>query len=586
MYDRERVLNILGWGSFALACSVFLLPVINPDLFWHLSAGRWTLQHWGPPRADFLSWTMPGAPWVDFEWLPQVFYYLLYKAGGFWALLGFKAALLALTLLAFRAAVLLHGRRAALPLLLPFFAAAIVTNSDLRPENFSLLFFTLTLYAAERARLRGPRLGPAGLAGVFGFFALWTNLHAGYLYGLALLGLYAAGEFFGEELPFVYGKAPFARPARALPYLLAFLAGLAGSLANPYGPRIYAVIANHQQYIDTLQEYIQEWTTFDLTNAYQWPYVLTLAGALGAVAWFQLRRRHVVYAHFACLLFFAWASANHARHIPFFIITGLVFLAALPWEAPSSRRGRALLAGAAAAAAALLVWFYSGFIWNNYTGRPTQFKWGSDGLAGFLRSNSKELSGLKVFNPWGWGGWLGWELGPEYKVFIDGRYLFHDRIAEVVDARGGGRNWRALIDKYRFDLMLITPDEPKVPVKQRLADGSETIFWRPAYLFYLPRREWAVVYWDYGVTAVVRRSAVPAAWLKAHEFALLRPGDSLNLVAPLLAGQVRLGAVEAEGRRYLKEFPAAGDLSPSADILRFMRGLETLCARKGERCRR
>ncbi|OGR68051.1 MAG: hypothetical protein A2081_02815 [Elusimicrobia bacterium GWC2_61_19] len=587
MHDRDRIVSILGWGAFAFAASVFFLPVINPDIFWHLSAGKYTLAHFGPPRADFLSWPLAGAQWVDFEWLPQVFYYLLYRAGGFWALLFFKAGLLTLTMLVFRSIALLYGRARALPLVLPFFAAAIITNSDLRPENFTLLFFTITLYYAEKSRLAGLPGGWRFKAAVFAFFALWTNLHAGYLYGLALTGLYAAGEFFREELPFIYGKAPFARPTKSLDYLALFFVGLAASLVNPYGWKIYSVIANHQQYLNTLQEYIQEWSTFDLMNAYQWPYVLALAGVMGSFVYFLLRRRHTVYTHFACLLYFLWASANHARHIPFFIIVGLVFTLALPWgELPEKKMKRAAVFGAAAVWLLVNIWFYNGFIWNQYTGKPALMKWGSEGLADFLRSNKKELSGLKLYNPWGWGGWLGWELAPDYKVFIDGRYLFHDKISEVVEVRNGPQNWRDLVAKYKFDLMLITLDEPKVPLRHKLADGRATIFWRPAYLFYLPKADWAVIYWDYSVAALVRRAAVPPGWLAAREFRYLRPDDIPNLVAPVLAGEVPLSGVRRDMLTYLKNRPPAGEASPAADIISFMGTLEKICAGKGGRCRR
>ena len=296
---------------------MFFLPVLNPDIYWHLPAGKYTLAHLGPPRTDFLSWPLAGAEWVDFEWLPQVFYYLLHKAGGFRALLLFKVLVLALTLLVFRATALLYGRRAALPFLLPLFTAAIMPNCDLRPENFTLLFFSLTLYFLEKSRLSPIPSGVRSRAAFLFFFALWANTHAGYLYGLALIGLYAAGEFFTEQLPYIYGKAPFARPGRSLEYLKLFFLSLATSLANPYGWKIYDVISNHQRHISTLQDHIQEWAALDFNNAYQWPYALVLAVAMCSFAFFLLRRRHVVYAHFAALLFFAWASASHLRHIPF-----------------------------------------------------------------------------------------------------------------------------------------------------------------------------------------------------------------------------------------------------------------------------
>ena len=582
MLDRDRMLNIAGWTAFALACSAFFLPVINPDIFWHFSAGRYTLAHLGPPRADFLSWPLYGKEWVDFEWLPQVFYYLIYKAGGFTALLFLKALLLALTLLVFRAAALLYGRREALIAALPFFSAAIITNSDLRPENFSLLFFAVTLYFLERTRLYGFPERRLALPTAAFFFALWANLHAGYLYGLALAGLYAAGEFFEEELPCIYGKAPFARPTKSLRYLELFFDGLVSSLANPYGWKIYSVIANHQKYAAVLQEYIQEWNTFDLLNVYQWPYVAALLLVLGSLAFFLLRRKHIRYTHLAALLFFAWASAGHARHIPFFVMTGLVFTLALPWE---ELRVSGLKRAAAAGLSLVLIFlFYGAYIWPQYTGKATGFRWGSQGLASFLRANKTELSGLRLYNPWGWGGWLGWELGPEYKVFIDGRYLFHDKIEEVSELREGTGKWQALEAKYSFGLALITLDEPKVPVRQKLAGGGETMYWRPAYLFALPRRDWAVVYWDNSVAALARRTAVPAAWLAEHEYRYLRPDDTLNLVEPVLAGDIPLSALRTEMQRYLKNHQAGNEDSLSSGVIRFVREMEKLCARKGSKC--
>ena len=580
--DRGKALDLLGWAGFALACTAFLLPVVNPDVYWHLSAGRWTVQHFGPPRTDFLSWPLYGREWVDFEWLPQLFYYLLYELGGWRALQVFKALLLAATLLSFRSLALLYGRRAALPLLLPFFAAAILPNCDLRPENFTLLFFTLTLYFLEKRRLSAAPARPPWLA-VAGFFALWTNLHAGYLYGLALIGLYAAGEFFTEQLPCIYGQGPFARPARSLDYLKLFLAGLAASLANPYGWKIYAVIANHQQYISTLQAHIQEWSSFDLTNPYQWPYVLALPAALGSFGWFVLRRRHADYRHFAALLFFAWASANHQRHIPFFVVTGLAFALALPWGVPGPAARRRLTA-AGLAAGAVLLWFYAALAWPQLSRAPKAGLWGSDGLEAFLRANGSELSGLRLYNPWGWGGWLGWELGPAYKPFIDGRYLFHDKIEEVTGLKEGAGRWRALIDRYRFDLMLVRLDEPQVPVKQRLAGGAERVFWRPSYFFYLPRSDWALVYWDNVCAAFVRRSAVPAAWLKERELRYLRPGDTLNLVEPVLRGELPLSELRREAGIYLRNHPAGHAYSLNAQLEAYMGSLEALCAKKGAKC--
>lgn len=576
-------MSILGWAAFALACSAFLLPVVNPDIYWHLSAGKYTVSRLGPPRTDFLSWPLQGAPWVNFEWLSQVVYYLLYAAGGFRALQVFKALLLVLTLLVLRRSLLLHAGKAVLPVALPFIAAGLLSNCDLRPENFTLLFFALTMYALEKARLSEAPPGRLAPAAAAVFFALWANLHAGYLYGLALIGLYSAGELLTEQLPYIYGQGPLVKPGRSLAYLKCFLAGLAASLANPYGWKIYAVIMDHQKHIATLQEHIQEWGTFSLLNAYQWPYVIMLAAAFIGAAFFLLKKKHVVFHHFAALLFFAWAAANHARHIPFFIMTGAVFTAALPWKG-MGKGARRTLVSAGALLLLGLAWFYPALIWSQYSARPRTYRWASDGAAAFLRANKAELAGLRMYNHWGWGGWLGWELGPEYKPFIDGRYLFHDRIPEITGLKRDARGWRDLIKKYDFELALIKPDQPLVPMKQSMPGKAEEVFWRPAYMFFMPRSEWAVVYWDYSIMALVRRRGVPAGWLKEHELRYLRPGDTHNLPEALASGAMPLSALRAEFGIYRKNHLSGHDKAAGADVEKLAAELERFCEGRGGGC--
>ncbi len=73
--------------AFATVCAAgalaaFCLPIVNPDVFWHLSAGRWMAEHGGFPRADWLSATMAGRAWADFEWLAQLLWYGLERAFG------------------------------------------------------------------------------------------------------------------------------------------------------------------------------------------------------------------------------------------------------------------------------------------------------------------------------------------------------------------------------------------------------------------------------------------------------------------------------------------------------------------------
>lgn len=586
IYSRlmEKLPAAAGWTAFVVACSVFFLPAANPDIFWHLSAGRYTLANWGPPRADFLSWPLYAAAWADFEWLPQTAYYLLYKVAGFKALVLFKALLLTLTLLVFRRLLLLYDRAAAAPFALLFLAAAIAANCDVRPDNFTLLFFTLTLYFLERSRLQGFPGGKLFPLFFMVFFAGWANIHAGYLYGLALIGFYAAGSFVSEESSFIGGKGPFVRPVAALLHLRYLLLGLASSLFNPYGWKIYSVALDHTRYMGDLELYIREWGGSSLSDPYQWPYWLALAAVLLSMLFFALKKRRAVYVHLVCVLFFAWVSAGHVRHIPFFMLTGLAFMLALPWDEALPAAGRRYLLAAGLCLLPPGLWYYQRYIWSQYTGRSSEMRCSSPGLADFLLENKPELSGLCLYNAWGWGGWLGWTAAPDYRVFMDGRYLFHGRIREFA-APDDPAKWGGLIGKYGFELMLVPRAEaPLIEVRYSGPDGSERISRRPAYLIYLPKKDWAVVYWDLRVTALVRRSAVPGQWLARREFRYLRPLDLPNLAEPVLSGAIPLAGLRGELDRYLAGHKKDEETSAAGEAAVFMEELERACAGPGAKC--
>ena len=84
--------------AYALALTVLCLPVLSPDVWWHLSAGRWIWAHASVPVADAFSFTREGTPWIDFEWAFQLLLYPFSFLGD-WGLWAAKALLLLLAFL-------------------------------------------------------------------------------------------------------------------------------------------------------------------------------------------------------------------------------------------------------------------------------------------------------------------------------------------------------------------------------------------------------------------------------------------------------------------------------------------------------
>ena len=313
-----------------------------------------------------------------------------------------------------------------------------------------------------------------------------------------------------------------------------------------------------------------------------------MALAFGLTLYRFLKHRAMVYEHLIALLFFAWASANHSRHTPFFSVAAAVCLTAMPLSAGARPVLRAALKLAVIAVFAL---FYRLFVWSQYAG-PAQFNNCSEGLTAFLNGNAAALSRLKMYNYWGWDGYLGFSLSPEYKVFADGRYIFHEFLGEMENCRNDPAAWENFKGKYGFGLVVMSRDKNRIPVKQRFNGGRESVAWRPAYLFYLPRKDWAVVYWDMKTVVLAKRGAVDPAWLAGREYKHLRPDDMQNAAAAALEGDIKMAEIREEAQRF-SALAAAGPAgvcsgaAPAAGayMADWLKLLESVCVQKGAKCK-
>ena len=557
--------------NFILAAALTLFPTESPDIYWHLNAARTLWQTGQIPRADSFSYTLYGQPWMNFEWLAQAIYYPVYSLAGMRGLLFLKTAAFAMVYWIFlkildlaiaddqksggdvRAA---SGADSGVAAAIKGFAlfglgAALFPNMDIRPENFSLLFFAGLLWFLESARIsNNPRAFPLRLCLPLTFigFAAWANLHAGFALGLLFLGLYAAaavGDGLDRNITFLF--------------FCALAAAVLGTLVNPYGIKIYKVLWEHQQAAGDLQKHIMEWRPASLRNPAQWPYFAAMLASFAMLLLKSFPRGRLPWSHILGILFLGWASASHSRHTAFFCLTALVclFHAFFPWlrarwpkPLPASRRK-----WAAAGVIYLALLAHYGHIWTRGVrpglGPQEHFL---AGLCGFLKKETAPLKNLRMFNPWSWGGYIGFELNPDYRVMMDGRYIFHRFLEETQSAPKSPPLWKALLDGRKIDLVLAE----KNPTNFQMAKEGRTLE-RPLYLVYLPKEQWALVYWDSRVMAWVRREPLDAAagppkgWIEKHEYRRLRPGDFEAAERMVLDGEISKEELLREIRRFLAE---------------------------------
>lgn len=540
---RNTLVKAAGVLGGLCAASLLLLPLQNPDFFWHLSAGKYIAQNHAVPSADFLSWARQGTAWIDFEWLFQLAVYGLYTCCGDWGVFLFRNLFFIALLFVLWRHLKLYGRQNYAFVVLPLMMAALRVP-DIRPDNLTVLFFALCFYWLEKYRLDSfsrdvKILCPAA----FFLFMVWANYHGGFVLGLFLLGVYAADGLLRE-----WRNPPPQRDlSRAAGLFYISAAAFAGTLINPYGPKLYAVILRHNAEAAMLAAYIDEWQPSSVMFYPQRPYFVILTLTLAAVAARAIKLGRVQPAHVVCAVYLAVMSARYSRHTDFMVLLGLPLLALYAGElAEQANWRRFVRVGAAALTAATL--FFLIVLWRGPLGAPP---WGlvlgARGSCRFLRANTAEMAPLRMYNEWLYGGYMGYALYPDFRIFLDGRYLFHDYLQVLSETYANPPKWNRFLDENKIDLAVF-----KLRHTDAVIMGKNGFSLQPDYRLMFPPERWAIIYWDSECAVFVRRVSVPPRWLREHEFSLLVPDGFKPLAIEIFAGRMKPETLRPEVERYLR----------------------------------
>ncbi|HEV8678394.1 MAG TPA: hypothetical protein VGQ90_03380 [Stellaceae bacterium] len=180
---------ILGLFAFGRLLAERMALLNDPDTYLHIAAGRWILAHGALPVHDPFSHSVPGAAWLPSEWLAQIVFAATYAQFGWGGVILVAAASVALAV-----AVLTHfvlRQFAPLPGLIVAAAAAalLLPHALARPHVLALPLLALWAGLLLAARDAG-RPPPFAALPVI---VLWANLHASFMFGLALAA-FLAGE--------------------------------------------------------------------------------------------------------------------------------------------------------------------------------------------------------------------------------------------------------------------------------------------------------------------------------------------------------------------------------------------------------
>jgi hypothetical protein len=460
--DRLLAMETLLTLALLAAAALFRLrrPIGDPDLGWHLAAGRQMLDTLSLPRIDTFSYVTEGRSWVVYSWLAEVLFAAADRAFGPAGLVMLATALVTATVGLLLRTCRAAGARHSVAVAATFLAALVAAPTwTVRPHLFSLLFAAVVSHLVVLDRRDARAAGSIRrFVLLVPLMALWANLHVFFLYGFAIVGLHIVGQ----RRCWPWRTAP-PRVRGRLAAVLA-LAGIA-LLANPYGIGLLTHTVG----------LAGESATFEMVTELQTPSLRHAHGQLLTALFFATTAALIVSplaregGEVATVFLFGALAYAMARNMPFFAIVAAPVLARhldalLPSPAPVRAALPPRRIGLHAAVLALCVAIIGTGTARTLGRRPEEIlsrtRYPVDAVA-FLE---RQPPLGRLFNHFNWGGYLIATLQGRYQVSIDGRTgLYGNEVLRQYHATQRlGQDWRGFLDRCDPDVVLWPVDGPFV----------------------------------------------------------------------------------------------------------------------------
>ncbi len=465
--DRQVRLPELNMRDLTFVVLIYcgLMAAVWPrrtyDIWWHLSAGKWMVQNQQIPHEDPFTWTREGEPWTAHEWAWELPMYALYSRWGHVGLMALRmlVAVICCGLLAW-----LCLRRGATPLAamgagaLAIFAARPLFND--RPQVATMPFFIAMLCLIEQADNGKERWL---LIGAPLMMIAWVNVHGGFIYGPALIGLYALCKVPGWIQQW-RGDRPLA-PSPGLIVGAIALAGLA-CLANPNGiegatyPLEY-ITGGHAWHASVITEYESP----DFSEP-----IFVILGLLivASTAVFAASDRRGNLWEVALTAVFLYTALKWQRNTALF-----AFAVAAPLSAHLTHLMRRIGLGQLSEAAdqakpVLLHWAIvivlaiSAALAVPSAARRADAKFEQDVPVECVQYVKETGLQGRMYNTYRWGGYLIWHLWPDHPVMVDGRadVMGRELVSDWRKAHKLKESWEDILDEYEIDWAIISVSAP------------------------------------------------------------------------------------------------------------------------------
>lgn len=501
--------------AFLMPVVIFLRYPVEPfdyDVWWQMALGKYYVTH----HTVFIdhsmfSWTPVDSTWIYNTFLGSIIIFLIYDFGGGFGLWVLQLSVFFGLFITYFIYLKILQQKIDVTNLTVFTVLGIIMSLSCRfykPEMFSpLLFFCLGVIAIV-VKVSHKKI----LLYTYPFiFALWVNVHGGFVLGFCLL--------IGLSIAELLNRMIFPRDALTTNELMhlwiaSFLSFLATFL-NPYGANYLFSIFNGvmSETYNISNKYLQSYISL-------WPYLKSIKD-INPVTFFKTGQI-VIIMTIMMLMIIVLMVYDFAKNksFDFFVLIAIIvtylgsmtvvrtiYVFPITFVLIFYLFYRLKLKNISARATLLsLILFILLFINNLYfvLRYENENQWFGSGLEGF--APVQEVAFLKkyhlegqIFNDYLIGGYLLWDLYPDYKVFIDSRLVpYSKQVApdywEFVSKPATTEDIHRFTQKYPFKIAIIHYREMplifdflKAGWRLLYFEKNAAIVVHPSMLFKIPR---------------------------------------------------------------------------------------------------
>lgn len=436
---EEVIRRVVILSLLYLIPAIFILQpvIVDPDIWWHLQAGKWMVEHGTLPVTDPFSAYGEGKPWVAYSWLFEVGMYGLVQAFGEVGIILYTLVGVWLIMMVLHR--IIATRFSDFVLICGLMAVSIIMLSRMftpRPWILTILFFAITLEVVLSIR-EGKACRWFWLLPVA--YVVWANVHIQFIYGLGLLGLACVAPLVDRfTQPFTETRPVMAWGSSQWKKLIGLTALCAlATLVTPYHVRLYSIVVELSAQTG-MWEYATEMQAPTFRTMADWTMLGMFSFALVRLGW----RRS--WSSFEVLLtcVAAVSAFRGQRDIWFLVLACLTVM--VSQDSLSTKRQWSILPSGILVPATLVVLIGAVCILGYRGFSEAKIEENTAKVYPLEAAAFVEKQGYPgpLYNHFNWGGYLIWRL-PQLKASMDGRANVHgdDRIKNSLTIWNGGPHW-------------------------------------------------------------------------------------------------------------------------------------------------